>query len=110
MLLALETSSMKISSVAAALLASAVRAALFTSKDAVKNLDGLSFDAAVLNNPYSTSMVAFTAPWCGHCQRLTSHFNQAAESLDGMVSFYNVVSRSLSWWPRRSELVLIGLR
>lgn len=57
----------------------------------VVQLDSSSFNQAILSNDYSTSFVAFTAPWCGHCQRLHAPLNQAANSLDGLVSFYNVV-------------------
>ncbi|TIA87179.1 hypothetical protein E3P99_03331 [Wallemia hederae] len=81
---------MKISILSIAALLGISNAALFTANDPVKNIDSLAFDSAVLNNPYSTSVISFTAPWCGHCQRLTSQLNNAAKSLDGMVSFYNV--------------------
>ena len=39
-----------------------------------------SFADDVLNNPYIV-MVAYTAPWCGHCKRLEPEWQQAAASL-----------------------------
>lgn len=40
------------------------------------------WDEKVLSNPLVT-LVAFTAPWCGHCKMLQPEWDQAAEKLEG---------------------------
>jgi len=51
-------------------------------KTAFKTVTGSEFDDLVLNNP-QVVLVAFTAPWCGHCKRLEPEFKQAGKALAG---------------------------
>ncbi|TIB71505.1 hypothetical protein E3Q23_03751 [Wallemia mellicola] len=81
---------MKLTLILSAFYLSVAHAALFTAKDQVKTLDNASFDKHVLENPYSTSVVSFTADWCGHCRNLVPEYKSAAKSLSGMVNFFNV--------------------
>jgi protein disulfide-isomerase A6 len=48
----------------------------------VVQLTGANFDKKVLQNP-AVVVVAFTAPWCGHCTRLQPEWEQAAKELHG---------------------------
>lgn len=59
-------------------------AGLFNPKGAVTVLSSSSFQREVLDIEKPT-MVAFVAPWCGHCQRLTPEYERAAATLDGVV-------------------------
>lgn len=67
-----------------ALLVGAASAALFPAKGPVQKLDGSTFDKEVrkIDKP---ALVAFTAPWCGHCQRLAPQYVRVATELDGVV-------------------------
>ena len=67
-----------------ALLAGAVQAALFSPKGPVQKLDMSNFDKEVMSIEKPT-MVAFTAPWCGHCKNLVPHYVRVASELDGVV-------------------------
>ena len=67
----------------------AVQAALFPSKTPVVQLSQSNFKREVLDIEKPT-MVMYSAPWCGHCQRLAPDFHKAATSLDGIVKFANV--------------------
>ena len=48
----------------------------------VVELTGANFEKEVLQNP-AVVVVAFTAPWCGHCTRLQPEWEQAAKQLHG---------------------------
>ncbi|PCH44526.1 thioredoxin-like protein [Wolfiporia cocos MD-104 SS10] len=65
-----------------------VHAALFPSGTQVKIIDEKGFKKAMKQN--ETSVVAFVAPWCGHCQRMAPEFSKAAEALSPMVPMYAV--------------------
>ncbi|WFD23554.1 protein disulfide-isomerase [Malassezia equina] len=67
----------------------AAQAALFPAKGPVEQLDGSNFDKEVLKIDKPT-LVAFTAPWCGHCQRLAPQYVRVATELDGVVKIANV--------------------
>ncbi|TEB28797.1 disulfide isomerase [Coprinellus micaceus] len=63
-------------------------AALFPKSSKVKVVDANGFKKAMEIN--GTSLVAFVAPWCGHCQRLVPEYSKAAESLNPLISSYAV--------------------
>lgn len=65
-----------------------VSAAIFPSDTKVKMLDSNGFKKAMKSN--MTSVVAFVAPWCGHCQRMAPEYSKAAEALQPMVPLYAV--------------------
>ncbi|KAL1745134.1 thioredoxin-like protein [Schizophyllum fasciatum] len=73
-----------------ALAAPLVSAGLFpTSSDSkVKMLNPKEFKKVMKDG--HTSLVAFVAPWCGHCQRLVPEYMKAAKALDPMVPLYAV--------------------
>ena len=51
-----------------------------SGKSHVVNLGSHNFQERVLDNP-QVSMVAFVAPWCGHCKQLLPEWEEAAEKL-----------------------------
>lgn len=73
---------------AVALTPSLASAALFPKDTLVKQLDAKGFRKAMKEN--ATSVVAFVAPWCGHCQRMAPEFSQAALGVYPMIPFYAV--------------------
>lgn len=72
-----------------ALLTGLASAALFAKNSPVVQLTSSTFKRQVLDIEKPT-LVAFTAPWCGHCQRLVPEYDRAARSLDGIVKFANI--------------------
>ncbi|KDN48856.1 thioredoxin-domain-containing protein, partial [Tilletiaria anomala UBC 951] len=62
---------------------------MFNPKGAVVQLNSSNFKKEVLDIEKPT-LVAFTAPWCGHCKRLAPEYERAAESLSGVVKFANI--------------------
>ncbi|KAI1790266.1 hypothetical protein LXA43DRAFT_1017218 [Ganoderma leucocontextum] len=71
-----------------ALTPSLASAALFPKDTLVKQIDAKGFRKAMKEN--ATSVVAFVAPWCGHCQRMSPEFSQAALGVYPMIPFYAV--------------------
>ncbi|KAJ7591408.1 protein disulfide isomerase [Mycena floridula] len=67
---------------------SLVAAGLFPPDSVVKMLDPKGFKKAL--KPNQTIMVAFVAPWCGHCQRMGPEFSQAALGLYPLLPTYAV--------------------
>ncbi|KAF8196834.1 hypothetical protein K438DRAFT_1673052 [Mycena galopus ATCC 62051] len=65
-----------------------VSAAIFPPDSLVKMLDAKSFRKAMKAN--QTSLVAFVAPWCGHCQRLAPEYSKAALGLHPLIPLYAV--------------------
>ncbi|KAJ7281987.1 thioredoxin-like protein [Mycena rebaudengoi] len=63
-------------------------AAIFPKDSQVKMLDAKSWKKAMKTN--QTSMVAFVAPWCGHCQRMAPEYSKAALGLHPLLPFYAV--------------------
>ncbi|KAJ7156891.1 hypothetical protein C8R43DRAFT_997557 [Mycena crocata] len=63
-------------------------AAVFPPDSLVKMLDAKSFKKAMRAN--QTSLVAFVAPWCGHCQRLVPEYSKAALGLHPLLPLYAV--------------------
>ncbi|CAO1631330.1 unnamed protein product [Sympodiomycopsis kandeliae] len=64
-------------------------AALFPKNSPVVQLTASSFRKQVLDIEKPT-LVAFTAPWCGHCQKLVPEYDGAARTLEGIVKFANI--------------------
>mmetsp|Transcript_1236 Transcript_1236/g.1872 ORF Transcript_1236/g.1872 Transcript_1236/m.1872 type:complete len:387 (+) Transcript_1236:156-1316(+) len=56
---------------------------------AVHELSSSNFDEKVLQSK-GMWVVAFVAPWCGHCQRLHPEYDLAAEKMGGVVNFGRV--------------------
>nr|CDS34617.1 protein disulfide isomerase A6 [Hymenolepis microstoma]CUU98685.1 protein disulfide isomerase A6 [Hymenolepis microstoma] len=54
------------------------------SQEAEITLTDANFDSLVLQSDYDW-LVAFIAPWCGHCQNLKPEWRKAAEKLRGKV-------------------------
>jgi len=61
---------------------------MFYKNSPVKMLEAKSFKKAMREN--QTSIVAFVAPWCGHCKNLVPEYEKAAKSFNGLVQFYAV--------------------
>ncbi|SJL13890.1 uncharacterized protein ARMOST_17339 [Armillaria ostoyae] len=70
------------------LIPSLATAAIFPADTTVKMLDAKSFKKAMKAN--ETSMVAFVAPWCGHCQRMAPEYSNAAKGLTPLIPVYAV--------------------
>lgn len=73
---------------ATALLGTA-EAALFSKNSKVTIVDSSNFKREVLDIEKPT-MVAFTAPWCGHCQKLVPDYSKVAAQLDGVVKLASI--------------------
>ncbi|TKY87995.1 hypothetical protein EX895_003091 [Sporisorium graminicola] len=73
----------------AALLVSTSEAALFSKNSKVAIVDSTNFKREVLDIEKPT-MVAFTAPWCGHCQKLVPDYTKVAAQLDGVVKMASI--------------------
>jgi len=71
-----------------ALAPSLVSGALFPPDSLVKQLDGKGFKKAMKEN--RTSIVAFVAPWCGHCQKMVPEYSKAALGLYPLIPAYAV--------------------
>jgi len=71
-----------------ALAPSLASAAIFPPDTKVKMLDANGFRQAMKQN--ETSIVAFVAPWCGHCQKMAPEYSKAAGMLTPMVPVYAV--------------------
>jgi len=65
-----------------------VSAGIFPQTGPVKMLQDAVFRKTL--KPERTSIVAFVAPWCGHCQRLSPEYSKAAKSLSPLIDFYAV--------------------
>ncbi|OCB86332.1 hypothetical protein A7U60_g6646 [Sanghuangporus baumii] len=65
-----------------------VSAALFPKSSQVKMIGHKEFKEAMKQN--MTSVVAFVAPWCGHCQRMAPEYSKAALGVHPLIPFYAV--------------------
>ncbi|KAI0339552.1 hypothetical protein BDW22DRAFT_563975 [Trametopsis cervina] len=65
-----------------------VSAGIFPKDSLVKMLDAKGFKKAMKEN--QTSIVAFIAPWCGHCQRMAPELSKAALGLYPLIPTYAV--------------------
>jgi len=63
-------------------------AAIFPKDTLVKSIDAKSFRKVMREN--QTSLVAFVAPWCGHCQNMAPEYSRAAKSLSPLIPLYAV--------------------
>ncbi|WFC93871.1 protein disulfide-isomerase [Malassezia brasiliensis] len=64
--------------------AALAQAALFAPQSPVLKLTPANFDKEILQID-KPAMVAFTAPWCGHCKNLAPQYQRVAAELDGVV-------------------------
>ncbi|KAG7443989.1 thioredoxin-like protein [Guyanagaster necrorhizus] len=71
-----------------ALIPSLVTAAIFPEGTTVKMLDAKGFKKVMKAN--ETSMIAFVAPWCGHCQKMAPEYSKAAKALHPLLPTYAV--------------------
>jgi len=71
-----------------ALAPAVVSGALFPKESLVKMLEAKDFKKVMKEN--QTSVVAFVAPWCGHCQRMVPEYSKAALGLYPLVPTYAV--------------------
>ncbi|PPQ79822.1 hypothetical protein CVT25_002976 [Psilocybe cyanescens] len=71
-----------------ALVPSLVSAGMFPKDSLVKPLDAKTFKQAMKAN--QTSLVAFVAPWCGHCQKMVPEYSKAALGLYPLIPAYAV--------------------
>ncbi|KAF8997821.1 hypothetical protein BDQ17DRAFT_1329070 [Cyathus striatus] len=69
-------------------MASSVHAGIFPPDSQVKMLTSKGFKKAMEANV--TSMVAFVAPWCGHCQKMAPEYAKAALGVYPLLPFYAV--------------------
>lgn len=74
---------------AIALVTTPASAALFLKNSKVALVDASNFKREVLDIEKPT-MVAFTAPWCGHCQKLVPDYSKVAAQLDGVVKLASI--------------------
>jgi len=72
----------------AVMLPSFAEAGIFYKDSPVKMLDAKSFKKVMREN--QTSVVAFVAPWCGHCKSLAPEYEKAAKSFNSLVPLYAI--------------------
>jgi len=65
-----------------------ISAAVFPKGGLVKEIDAQGFKKIMKGN--RTSVVAFVAPWCGHCQKMAPEYSKAAKGLDPLIPLYAV--------------------
>ncbi|TYJ55893.1 protein disulfide-isomerase domain [Cryptococcus floricola] len=72
----------------------------------VLHLDSKSFKKVMANE--HAAMVAFVAPWCGHCKNLGPEYTAAAQSLSPLIPFYAVDCDDASNKPLCAEYGIQG--
>ncbi|KAG8920087.1 hypothetical protein FRC00_010504 [Tulasnella sp. 408] len=73
---------------ALSVLATCVAAGMYPAKGPVKMLTQKDFKKVLSED--RAVIVAFVAPWCGHCKNLTPEYISAAKALNPLVPFYAV--------------------
>ncbi|KAI0040474.1 thioredoxin-like protein, partial [Auriscalpium vulgare] len=71
-----------------ALAPAVVSGALYPKDSLVKMIDTKTFRSAMKQN--QTTLVAFVANWCGHCQRMVPEYSKAALGLYPLIPVYAV--------------------
>ncbi|WVR05653.1 protein disulfide-isomerase domain [Kwoniella sp. DSM 27419] len=89
---------------AAAVLPFTVQAGMYGQP--VVNLDSKTFKKVMANE--HAAMVAFVAPWCGHCKNLAPEYTSAASSLSPLIPFYAVDCDDQSNKPLCAEYGIKG--
>ncbi|GMK60113.1 hypothetical protein CspeluHIS016_0903300 [Cutaneotrichosporon spelunceum] len=79
---------MHIPTLAAALLVAPLMATAGMYSKPVVNIDAKDFKKAMSKE--HAAMVAFVAPWCGHCKNMAPEYSSAASSLEPLIPFYAV--------------------
>lgn len=65
-----------------------VSAGMYAANSGVKMLDSKGFWKVMADK--QPSIIAFVAPWCGHCQQMIPEYSKAAQSLNPLIPAYAI--------------------